>query len=386
MIDEVASDRLARAREYAGIARRLFFVELGVDVLLLVAFLTSGLSAGLRDLADRVSPPGAWWLALLIYLAVLGAGYTLINGPLSYYSDFVLPHRYGLARGTRALWLADQAKGAALEALLGLPLGLVLYWLLRTDPTSWWVWMAGLLILFSIVLGQLAPVVLPLFNTFTPLEDGELRARLLALAAAAGSPVQGVYVMDLSRRTTAANAMFTGIGPTRRVILGDTLLRAYTPDEIETVLAHELAHQVHGDLWRGLALQAGLAGVGLWLAARGLGGGVAVLGFRGIADPAAFPLLLAVLAAFGLLLLPATNAFSRRLERAADTYALRVTGKPRAFQSMMRKLADQNLSDADPPAWVQFLFYSHPPAAERIAAAERYATAQFGCAETPHRV
>src|SRR5690242_9255607 len=152
--------------------------------------------------------------------------------------------------------------------------------------------MAVLLMLITIVLGQLAPVLLmPLFNKFSPLQDADLRGRLMTMAAQAGSPVRGVYVMDLSRRTTAANAMFTGIGPTRRIILGDTLLTDYSTAEIETVLAHELAHQVHGDLWRGIALQAALTVAGFWLAAQALRWGVAVFGFRAPGDPAAFPLL-----------------------------------------------------------------------------------------------
>ena len=370
---EVDPARQAQAREYAAIRRRLFFAELALDAVLLIGFLLSGLSAGLRDLTERAVPAGWWWLALLLYLAVLGLGYTLLDLPLSYWGGFVLPHRYGIATESRALWLTDLVRGGLLEAGLGLPLGLVLYGLLRTFPTTWWLLMAGLVLLFTIILGQLAPVLfMPLFNKFTPLEDGDLRRRLMALAAAAGSPVRGVFVMDLSRRTRAANAMFTGIGPTRRIILGDTLLTGYTADEIETVLAHELAHQVHGDLWRGIALQAALTVGGLWLADLGLRAGVTFFGFRGLADPAAFPLLLGVLAAFSLLFLPATNAFSRAMERAADDYALRVTGKPRAFQSMMAKLTDRNLSDAAPPAWVRVLFYSHPPVAERIAAAERY--------------
>ncbi len=365
--------RQERARVYAAIRRRLFFVDLAVDAALLILFLAGGFSAGLRDLAERSAPPGAWWLVVLIYLAVLGVGYTLVGLPLGYYSGYVLPHRFGQAHELRGLWAADQIKGLVLEAGLGLPLGVALYALLRAFPTTWWLFMAALLIAITIVLGQLAPVLfMPLFNRFTALEDGDLRRRLMAMAAAAGSPVRGVYVMDMSRRTNAANAMFTGIGPTRRIILGDTLLTQYTPDEIETVLAHELAHQVHGDLWRGIALEAALILGGLWLAGLALAAGVSALGLRGIADPAALPVLLAVLGVFGLGLLPVTNGYSRALERAADEYALRTTHKPRAFQTMMAKLADQNLSEANPPAWVRFLFYSHPPAAERIAAAERY--------------
>jgi STE24 endopeptidase len=188
--------------------------------------------------------------------------------------------------------------------------------------------------------------------------------------------VRGVYTMDLSRRTKAANAMFTGIGPTKRIILGDTLLNEYSADEIETVLAHELAHQVHGDLWRGIAFQAGLTVAGMAMANVLLRWGVTLFGFQGIADVAALPLVLAALGAFFLVFMPATNAVSRRMERAADDYALRVTRKPRAFQSIMAKMAGQNLSEAAPSAWVVFLFYSHPPIAERLAHAERYAGGQ----------
>lgn len=366
-------DRQALARAYGAINRQLFFVEIAAGAGLLAGFLISGLSAGLRDWAEGLAPPGGWGIALVLYLGVLGLGATLLNAPLDYYSSFVLPRRYGLSTQTVWVWLLDQAKELALSALLGLPLALTLYELLRIFPDTWWISMAVLLMFFTIVLAQLAPVLLmPLFNRITPLEDVELRTRLMALATRAGSPVRGVFVMDLSRRTTAANAMFTGIGPTRRVILGDTLLRDYTADEIETVLAHELAHQVHGDLWRGIALQAVVTSSGLWLAAGALAAGARALGLRGPADPAAFPLLVAVLGAFGLLLLPATNAFSRRMERAADDYALRMTAKPRAFQAVMAKLAGQNLSDAAPPTWARLLFYSHPPIGERIAAAEQY--------------
>jgi STE24 endopeptidase len=365
--------RQATARAYARLQRRQFFLELVLGAALLIALLVSGLSVALRDFAERLSPPGWWGLALVIYLVVLVLAYTLISLPLDYYSGFVLPRRYGLSTETRGLWIADQIKGLLISGLLGAPLALVLYWLLRAWPDAWWLPMAGLLILVSIGLGQLAPVLLmPLFNKFTPLTDGPLRARLMQMAADAGSPVRGVYVMDLSKRTTAANAMFTGIGPTRRVILGDTLLTDYSTDEIETVLAHELAHQVHGDLWRGIALQAALTVAGLWLSAQVLRWGVSAFGLRAPGDPAAFPLLVGTLALFGLILLPLTNAFSRRMERAADAYALRVTGSPRAFQAVMARLAGQNLSDADPPAWIRIFFYSHPPIAERIAAAERY--------------
>jgi STE24 endopeptidase len=365
------------AREYAAIRHWLFFADLALGVILVAGLLFTGASAGIRTWAASLVPGDWWWAVVLIYAAVLGVAYTVITLPLGFYSGYILPHRYGQSNSSLGLWVADFAKETVLEAVFGLPMVLVLYALLRVFPDWWWLLMAALVLAVSVVLAQLAPVLLmPIFFKMTPLEDGELRRRLMAMAAAAHSPVRGVYVMDLSRRTNAANAMFTGIGPTKRVILGDTMLTDYSADEIETVLAHELAHQVHGDLWRGIVFQTALTVVGLWVASGLLAWGVAAFGFQGIADVAALPLVAAALGGFFLVLLPATNGFTRLMERAADDYALRVTGKPRAFQSVMAKMAGQNLSEAQPAAWVVFLFYSHPPIAERIAHAERYMSSE----------
>ena len=373
------ADQQRRAGEYAAVQRRLFFADLALGVLLVLGLLLTGASVALRDWATALAPAGAWWAVVLLYGVALGAVYTAITLPLSFYSGYVLPHQYGQSTSTLGLWIADAVKDTLLEAVIGLPLLVALYALLRSFPGTWWLWMSGLVLLVTIVLAQLSPVLLlPLFYKVQPLVDEELRRRLMDLAARAGSPVRGVYVMDLSRRTRAANAMFTGIGPTKRVILGDTMLTDYTPDEMETVLAHELAHQVHGDLWRGIAFQAVLTVLGLWVADLGLRAGLGFFGFLGVDDVAAVPLVGAVLAAFFLVLLPASNAFTRRMESAADDYALRMTHKPRAFQSVMTKMAGQNLAEADPPAWAVFLFYSHPPIDERIAHAERYVQRELG--------
>ena len=370
-------ERQRLAREYAAIRRGLFFVDLGLGVLLVAALLFSGASAAIRTWAEGLAPADWWWAVVLIYVGVLGIAYTLITLPLGFYSGYVLPHRYGQSNSSLGLWVGDLLRELALEIVFGVPAVLALYTVLRLFPDWWWLLMALLIMSVSIVLAQLAPVLLmPLFFKLRPLEDGDLRGRLMNMAAQAGSPVRGVYTMDLSRRTKAANAMFTGIGPTKRIILGDTLLNEYSADEIETVLAHELAHQVHGDLWRGIAFQAVLTVAGMGVANMLLRWGVEWFGFRGIADVAALPLVLVALSAFFLVFMPASNAFSRRMERAADDYALRVTRKPRAFQSIMAKMAGQNLSEAAPPAWVVFLIYSHPPIAERLAHAERYARGQ----------
>jgi STE24 endopeptidase len=174
--------------------------------------------------------------------------------------------------------------------------------------------------------------------------------------------------------------MLVGLGPTRRIILGDTLLHNYTPDEIETILAHELAHHVHGDLPRGLIFEAVVMLAGMWVASLVLSFGVKLFGFRGIADVAALPLFALAMMVFGLIVMPAGNFLTRQMERAADRYALAVTGKAQAFRSAMIKLAGQNLAEADPPAWVRFLFHSHPPISERIRMTEEYGAAGPGTA------
>lgn len=184
--------------------------------------------------------------------------------------------------------------------------------------------------------------------------------------------MQGVFKFDMSRRTKAANAALTGMGKTRRIVLGDTLLSEFTPDEVETVLAHELGHHVHGDI----ALLIGMGSVvtlaGLFVAARAMERLVTALAFAGAGDPAAFPALALVLGVFGLVSGPLENAFSRWREGLADQYALSATGNSEAFASAMVRLANQNLGELDPETWVVWMFYSHPPLGQRIEAARRW--------------
>jgi STE24 endopeptidase len=211
-------------------------------------------------------------------------------------------------------------------------------------------------------------LLLPIFYKFVPLsqERQDLAERLLRLAEKAGTRVRGVYQFDMSRRTKAANAALTGLGNTRRIILGDTLLNEFSDDEIETVLAHELGHHVHKDIPIGILVEGGLTLAGLYLAALGLRWGVSVFGFSSPADIAALPVFVLVIGAYSLVTMPLGNAFSRWRERRADTYALHTTQKPQAFASAMTRLANQNLAELDPEPWVVWLLYSHPPLKERI--------------------
>lgn len=365
-------ERQARAVEYARIRRRLMLVDLAIGGAYLLAWLVFRWTQSLASAIDGVTSNP--WLQVPLFVAVFGGIYFLLNLPLSYYSGFVLPHRYELSNQTLREWVVDQAKGLAISAVLGLLVLEVIYWVLRAYPDIWWLIAAGFLLLFNVVLANLAPVLLfPIFFKFEPLSDerADLEERLVRLAEQAGARVRGVYKFDMSRRTSAANAALTGIGNTRRIILGDTLLEEFSDDEIETVLAHELGHHVHKDIPLSIAFESVSTMAGLWLASLVLEWGVGYFGFDGVWDPAALPLFAVSIGLFGLITMPLGNAFSRWRERMADRYALDATRKPRAFASAMTRLANQNLAEMDPEPWVEWLLYSHPALRKRIAMAER---------------
>jgi STE24 endopeptidase len=257
----------------------------------------------------------------------------------------------------------------------------LVYWLLGSFDL-WWLFAAAFLILFSVAMTSLAPIlIVPLFYKLEPLADANLRERLMRLAERAKTKVRGIFTINLSSKATTGNAALMGLGNTRRIVLGDTILDRYSPEEVEVIVAHELGHHVHSDVAKLIALQAATTLVGLYVVHLVLKGSVSYFGFSGIADVAAFPLLALVLGAFGLLLEPLSNALSRRLEGAADEYALALTDNPQGFTTMMTKLTDQNLSEVQPSRWVELFFYDHPPYWRRVAQARQYEERRLGGAK-----
>lgn len=253
----------------------------------------------------------------------------------------------------------------------------VIYFLLRTTADAWWLIATAFMLLFNVVLANLAPVLIfPIFFKFKPLEDAELGARLTALAERAHTRVRGVFTMMLSEKTTEANAALMGLGHTRRIVLGDTLYEKYSHDEIETILAHELGHHVHRDIAWSLVVETALTLVGFFVADVFLKWSVAQLGYQSIADLAAFPLLGLAISVFGFITMPLGNAYSRWREGMADEYSLQTTHKAGAFIGAMEKLANQNLAELEPEPWVEFLLYDHPPIGKRIKQGERFAASQ----------
>lgn len=339
-----------------------------------------------------------WTLSLRELGAVLGmivgrgweesstvVGYTIalmlllqaVELPFAFYHGFVLEHRYGLSNERAGQWAIDQAKSAAVAVILAVLGASAVYWTLRASHSWWWAMSALIFSVAMIGLVRLAPVLLlPLFYTFKPLDRPALTARLLALAERARTSVVGIYEWALSAHTKKANAALTGMGRTRRILLSDTLLASYSDDEIEVVLAHELSHHVHHDLWRGMAFQALLIAVGFLAAHAAFIAWTMPLGLRGTDDPAGLPLLLLVAGVCSVLLTPLSNALSRSHERRADRYALDMTRQPDAFISAMRRLGQQNLAEEFPSTLVRWLFYSHPPIRERVEAARSWRTAQ----------
>lgn len=369
-------ERQKRAKEYARISRRLWLVNLLVGGAYTLAWLLFGWSIGLREwLTARSALLSNPWILVPAFLIVFGGIYFVIDLPLSYYSGFVLPHQFDQSTQGLKDWIVDQLKGIAIGAPLGLIMVELLYLALRAAGGLWWLWAVAGLLVFNVLLSNLAPVlIMPIFNKYVPLGDEhkDLAERLLRLAERAHTKVRGVYKFDMSRRTKSANAALTGIGNTRRIVLGDTLVNEFTPDEIETVLAHELGHQVHRDILFLISFGTVSTLVGFYLASLAMNWAVATFGFAGVGDVAAFPALGLILGLYGLVTSPIDNAVSRWRERMADEYALNATGKKEAFASAFVRLANQNLGEVDPEQWVVFMFYSHPPLAQRIEMARQW--------------
>jgi STE24 endopeptidase len=369
-VDPAMTDpqRQRLARQYARLNRRLLVVDMALAGFYTLTWLFMGWSVMLRDALMRITQNE--WLIVAGYSIVFFGLLGLISVPLSYYEGFVLPHRFGVSHQELKSWIIDRIKAGLVGGVFGLAILELIYFLLRVAPDTWWLWLAACLLLLNVVLANLAPVLLfPLFYKFEPLgeEHQSLVERLEQLAHQARTRVRGVYRFDMSRRTSTANAALTGLGNTRRILLSDTLLQGYSPDEIETILAHELGHHVHKDLPIGILVESVVTLVGLWLAAQAINWGVAAFGFSGLADIAALPLLIIVMALYGLVTMPLSNAYSRSREYRADEYAVLVTGKSSAFASALTRLADQNLLDAEPERWVEILFHSHPPVKARVA-------------------
>ena len=366
----------AEARRYNRTKRWLGIADFGLGLLLLIVLLVTGWSGSLRDLAYQGARQN-YTIAVFLYVFMLMVIGKILAIGLDFYS-FRLEHRYHLSNQRLRSWLGDEMKSFLVGLVMATLVVEMVYFTLRMAPQHWWIvaWLA-FLVLF-ILLAHLAPVVLfPIFYKFAPLENEELKQRLVRLGERAGTQVRGVYEWRLSEKSKKANAALTGLGNTRRIILADTLLQNYSHDEIEAVLAHELGHHVHRHILKGIAVQAGVTFVGFWAAASALHYSMDRLHwFETLSDFANLPLLILVAAVVSLLLMPALNAYSRYNERQADRYCFQSITSVSPFISAMNKLAEQNMAERTPSKWVEALFHSHPAITKRVAAAAAWTKAK----------
>jgi len=360
------------ARRYNRIKRWLGIADFAVGFGLLIVLLVTGWTGDLRDLAYQWGRQ-YYTVSLILYVVMLMLLTKVIGIGLEYYG-FGLEHNYHLSNQKLGSWFWDQVKGFLVSVILAAIVAVVLYSILREYSLHWWLLSWAVFLGLFVLMAQIAPVVLfPIFYKFEPLQNEDLKARLVRLSERAGTRVRGVYKWNLSEKSNKANAALTGLGSTRRIILADTLLDNYSPEEIEAVLAHELGHHVHRHILKSIGVQAIVTLVGFWAANLVLH--VAVDRwhmFETLSDFANMPLLILVATLLSLLLMPALNAYSRFNERQADRYAFRSISTVTPFISSMNKLASQNLAERTPSKLVEWLFHSHPSISRRVQAAEAW--------------
>jgi STE24 endopeptidase len=365
-----------KASRYHRLSRRAQVLAVTWSAAVLVALVASPLSGIMRDVAVELTLAASALLSLtpslivVFYVVMLAAVHECGALPIAYYRGHVIESRYGLSTQSAARWWGTYIKGAAVGLGFLLAGAVLLYALIRWWPDGWWFAAGVAWLLAMICLARLGPVLLlPLFYELEPIQRDELQRDLIRLARKAGTTAVGVYRWRLSDSTRKANAALVGLGRTRRILLSDTLLTEYSDDEIGVVLAHELAHHAHGDIWRGMAFEAAVQSVGFFMAQRVLTEVGPRAGVTDVADVAGLPIVLLVCGALSLMVRPLAHARSRAQERRADRVAIDLTRNQPAFISAMRRLAQQNLAEERPSRLVQALFHSHPSTAERLAIA-----------------
>jgi STE24 endopeptidase len=367
-------ERLEKAIKYQRAKNTLYFADQGYTIILLVLFLFLGISAYLRRQIEKITHKRFWVIAFYTLLFLILA--FIFGFPTSYYG-FSLDQRFGLSNQNFSQWFGEQLIGLLVIGIIMILAVEGIYLALRKAPRTWWIYVSVVFIFFTIIMINLAPIlIMPLFNKFTPLPQGELRDKLIQLSQKADAPVENIFTMNMSKQTKEANAMFTGLGNTKRIILGDNLVNEYTPDEIEVVIAHEMGHNLLHHVWKIIALSSVMAAIGFLLIH--LTGNRIINRFRSrlkienMADVAGLPLFLLIFSIYGIITLPVMPAYSRHIERQADQFALNLTHNKEAFISAMEKLSYDNLSNPNPSPIIEFLLYDHPPISKRIKFAEEY--------------
>ncbi len=363
----------AKSVDYTLAKNRFGLVEGIFETVVLLAVLAGWVLPWVFVRVTSWGVPGAAWTGALAIL-LTGMLLSVPGLPFDWWAQFRLEDKFGFNKSTPMLWIADKLKGAALGLVIGFPLLWALLSLVGRLGASWWVWGYALLFSFQLLMLVLYPkLILPLFNKLTPLPEGDLRTRLMALAGRTGFAARTIEVMDGSKRSGHSNAFFTGFGRFRRIILFDTLIVQLTPEELEAVLAHEIGHYRRGHIPKMLVVSAVMQFAGFWAVAELARSAWfnPAFGFRAGELAPAFLLFGLLGGAATFWLTPLMNLFSRRHEYEADAFARNALGSPGAMVAALRKLAQKNLTNLTPHPWFSGFYYSHPTMVEREAALVR---------------
>lgn len=355
-----------KSKKYNNIKLGFSILKSVLTFVIILLFVTTGLSEQLESYIRIFS--NSQYLILIGYVLVSGVAISIIFFPISFYTDFYLEHKYELSNQTFFAWIWENTKASLVGGVIGIPLLLLFYFVLVTYQSMWWLPFAILLFFVSVILAKIVPIIiLPLFYKITPISDEDLRERILRLSKNVNLKVENIFQFNMSKTTKKANAAFTGLGKTKKIILGDTLTSEFTNDEIETVIAHELGHYKHKHIIKNIIIGTVSSFLTLYLLSVLYSNSISWFGFTEITKIAALPILSLWGMLLGIIQTPLTNILSRKYEHEADEYAIRTTNKKDVFIKTLDKLTEQNLGDKEPHPFVEWFFYSHPSIKKRVA-------------------
>ncbi|MDP2920871.1 MAG: M48 family metallopeptidase [Candidatus Omnitrophota bacterium] len=360
-----------KAKQYSSIKHRIALINIFLTPAILLLLLFLDAPTYFKTIAHGVSAND--YVNLIAFYLLMAAFYYIITLPLEFYSSFTLEHRFSLSNQKLEDWIIREAKKNLVALIISVPITLAIYAFLRFSPVNWWLWTASLWFFLSIILAKFAPVaIVPLFYKYSPIKDAGLEKRLNDLISKVGFRSGGVYELNISRDTKKANAALLGLGKQKRIVLCDTLIQNFSHDEIESVMAHELGHHKLNHIWE-LIISGGIFTFAIFFFADPVFFKLHnFFGYNMISDYESLVLIYFAVSALSIFFIPLSNAFSRRLEKNADGFALKTTGNPAAFISAMKKLSEQNLSETNPGKIYEIMLYDHPPISRRIAFAESF--------------
>ncbi len=359
------------AKRYKRDNLKLSIMLYGISAIFLIVLLCFNISRTFVAMLQSIVSVRS--LLIFIYFAVLYVIYSVISFPLSYSDGYLIEHKYGFSTQGFSAWLSDWIKSFSVSFILGAAIFEVVYLITDASPKFWWLWLSLIMILFSVMLANLFPVlVLPLFYKTSPIENEDLKKRIEEVCNQTGISLKGIFSINLSSKSTKANAAVVGLGNTKRILLGDTLIANYTEDEILVALAHEITHYQERHIWWLILWQSIITFVIFYIFYRIHPIFYAWAGFESVSEVAAFPLFAMIFAVLSCIVKPLGASLSRYYERRADRGALNLTQDSESFVSLMAKFCNKQLTIAYPHPLIEWYNYSHPSPGNRIKLAEQW--------------